>query len=275
MPELPEVETVKNQLCKIVLNKKIASVDVFSTNLKIPVNPDNLQKLVEKQISAIQRKGKYLLFRFVGSNLGLVVHLAMAGKLIFQKHPQAVATHEICRFAFADGSSLSYFDHRHFGVVDVVDFNHLPKYLTNVAPDPFEEAWNADTFYQALQKKAAPIKSVLLDQHIISGIGNIYACEALFMSQINPWTSAKNVTKDQASVLLENIKEVLKLGISTGGASFRDYQQLDGGVGNFQSFNKVYSRAGKKCLGLACIEIITVQKLGGRSTYFCIVCQKK
>jgi formamidopyrimidine-DNA glycosylase len=275
MPELPEIETVKMQLARVLLGQALAGVDVLANKI---VRGD-LKVLVGKKVEGVERMGKVLLIDF-GSGLKLGFHFKMTGQLIYDDGKTRVAgghptedfnrkmpsSHTRAIFTF-DKGKLFFNDQRLFGWIEI-----NPKFVDKLGPEPFEIT--AEEFAIRIGKTRRPIKIAIMDQEIISGVGNIYANDALWEAGIDPSTPSNKLSAEKLELLLEKISLVLREGIKFGGATASDskYISLHGLGGHYQDHFRVYDRGGKDCLTCgAKIERIT---LGGRGTFFCPKCQK-
>lgn len=281
MPELPEVEIVRRGLEGAVRGKKIKRVQLNRPNLRFAI-PDNFQQILEGQvIDSLSRRGKYILV-FLDDGNGFVLHLGMSGvvKIIPAGDGYQPEKHDHIVMDFEDGGCVVYHDPRRFGFVDLITRDGWAAYssFAGMGPEPLSNAFSAEVLFEALQRKAAPIKTALLDQKVVAGLGNIYVCEALFMAGIHPIRPANKVLREEAEVLSRCIKEVLMKAIESGGSSLKDYYHTDGSLGYFQHSFAVYDRVGRVCpkcevarREAGCVERI-VQ--GGRSTFFCAFQQK-
>ncbi len=276
MPELPEVETVRSQLQERIADRTITDVTLRRPDLRWPIPIDLHDRLTGAKITSIVRHGKYL-FILTDKPDGLGAHLGMSGSFRtvdkgdnaeFGKHDHAVIT-------FKDGGKLVFNDPRRFGALFLTSSAdwRQDKQLANKGPDPVTEKITAEWFHGQLQKRKTPIKVALLDQGLLSGVGNIYASEALFMAKIKPARPAQDLTKKQAGMLLDAIHAVLAKAIAFKGSTLRNYAHIDGGVGGFQNEFLVYGQAGKTCP--VCHSSIIVKSVqAGRATYSCPKCQK-
>lgn len=268
MPELPEVETVKNMLKKFVLNKKIVKCDVYFDNIISYPNIKEFKKNIKGQkIKDIKRRGKWLLFEL--DDYYLLSHLRMEGKY-FIKENEEISKHEHVIFLLDDGKTLRYQDTRKFGKMYLLDKENIYEKnpLCKLGLEPFDKNLNSVYLKEKLNKK--PIKTYLLDQSIIAGIGNIYADEILFLSKINPMESGNNLTEQNLNDIIENTKKVLKKAIDFGGTTIKSYSS-NGHAGNFQNELLVHTKG----VCPICKGNITKISIGGRSSYFCENCQKK
>jgi len=269
MPELPEVETVVQSLKKVLLNKKIADIEIrYDKIIRMPLEQFKA-KLIGAEIKDITRKAKYLIFNF--DNFSMVSHLRMEGKFHYNLNKREYGKHEHIIFHFTDGTELIYDDVRKFGEMHLRDNKELfeTNPLKKLGPDA-----NTDIdqkVFEKVLKKAIPVKSFLLDQTIIGGIGNIYADEILFMSGIHPLRLASTLTYADMTRILAASKEVLNKAISLGGTTIKSFSSGDIS-GLFQNELCVHTKKGEECP--SCKTIIEKIKVGGRGTYFCSVCQK-
>lgn len=271
MPELPEVETVKETLKKHVLNKKIVDVKVYYENIiSVPKSNEFVKKCIGKKIIDIKRRGKWLIFDL--EDYYLVSHLRMEGKYFIRNKVDEKLKHEHVSFIFSDNTSLRYNDTRKFGRMYLLEkdnaYNIPP--LSELGLEPFDDKLNVLYLKEKYKNKRLPIKTVLLDQSIIVGIGNIYADEILFLSKINPLKRCSELNDKELFLIIENTKKVLKEAITLGGTTIISYESSEGVHGRFQ--NKLLVHTKTECPICKCkIEKI---KVGGRGTYFCPICQK-
>ena len=266
MPELPEVETIKRELGKAVLGKKI--IDVIVNNPKIIKEPsrENFVKgLKNTTIKSILRKGKLLIFE-LSSGKALTIHLKMTGQLIYPGTGQKSRI----SFKFFDGKILDFNDNRLFGEMRLLDDWKSLKFIKELGPEPFD--LTLEQFKQMLVKKKTKIKPLLMDQTFISGVGNLYANEALFRAKIHPARPSPSLSDKEKEKLFKEIKNTLYEAISHKGSSVDQYVQLSGKQGEYVKYLKVYDREGEKCY--KCKGKIKRISLGGRGTYFCSKCQK-
>jgi formamidopyrimidine-DNA glycosylase len=279
MPELPEVETVCRGLAKALLHARINDVEQHRLDLRTKL-PKNLPaRLKGRRFEAIHRRAKYILIT-LDKNETLLMHLGMSGRLVIShddKRPPAKHDHLV--FHFDNGATLRFNDPRRFGMCDLVPTEKLPahKLLRHLGIEPFGKELTPAALAVKLKGKKTSIKDALMDQRLIAGIGNIYACEALFTARINPKRKAGACTKVQIAKLVPAIRKVLKAAIDSGGSTLRNYAQIDGELGGFQHHFAVYDRAGKRCPGCVCDVNKTggIQRIaqGGRSTFYCPVKQ--
>lgn len=266
MPELPEVETVKRELEKAVLGKKIAQVIINNPKvIKQPAKEAFVAGLTGAAIKNILRKGKLLILE-LSSGKSLCVHLKMTGQLIYPGN----AGQARVSFKLSDGKYLDFRDRRLLGELRLLDDWRSLKFIRELGPEPFD--LTADKFKQMLASKKTKIKPLLLDQTFICGVGNLYAAEALFRARIHPERPALSLSDKEKEALLKEIKDTLIEAIQHRGSSVDQYLQLSGEPGGYVKYHKVYGRQGKPCV--VCKSLIKRINLGGRGTYFCQKCQK-
>lgn len=273
MPELPEVETVKESLKIRLKGKKILSANVIYNNIiAYPEVKDFIKQISNQTINDMKRRGKFLLFDL--DDYYLLSHLRMEGKYFFKTKDDVLDKHEHVTFDLDSGEELRYKDTRKFGKMylikkeDIDDVGPL-KYL---GLEPWDENLTSNYLLNKFKNKKLPIKSVLLDQSIIVGIGNIYADEILFMCKINPLKHCNLITEEEASNIIKYTKEVLEKAIKMGGTTIRTYSSVDGVHGLFQEELLVHGK--DKGLCPKCKNNISKIKVGGRGTYYCEKCQK-
>ncbi|MDD5236645.1 MAG: DNA-formamidopyrimidine glycosylase [Candidatus Omnitrophica bacterium] len=266
MPELPEVETIKRELLKAVLGKKITAVEIHNPKvIREPAVEKFKQGLKGAVIRNILRKAKVLILELANGK-SLVIHLKMTGQLVYP------GTGERSRVSFrlSDGKALDFNDQRLFAELRLLDDWRSLKFIQALGPEPAD--LSEEQFKQRLDKKKTKIKPLLLDQTFIAGVGNLYAAEALFRARINPFRSAASLTDKEKGVLLKEIQATLREAIEHKGSSVDQYVQLSGSPGGYVKYHKVYDRKGKPCL--VCKTPIQRITQAGRGTYFCPKCQK-
>ena len=272
MPEIAEVETVKNTLKKRIRNKRIKSVDVYYEPI-IESDLDSFKKnLVDESFIDIKRRGKWLIFET--EHYYLLSHLRMEGKYFIKDKNDPKDKHEHVIFTFQDDSTLRYADTRKFGRMNLILKQDLDstECIKKQGLEPGDQDLTSDYLLQKFKNKHIPIKTALLDQTIISGLGNIYANEVLFYAKVNPLVPACKVTKKECERIALGANEIIEEAIKMGGTTIRSYTSSLGVTGRFQQNLKVHKREGEKCFVCGCI--IENIKVGGRSTYFCPKCQK-
>ena len=287
MPELPEVEIVRQSLDKKIKQKSVKKVIIRNRNLRFQI-PNNFKSyLKNKKIIKVGRFSKYLIINFSGGGYCLV-HLGMSGTIhILDKKKYLKFTntsfyhsrilpkkHNHVELIF-DSFKVVYNDPRRFGFFELIkNSNELKKRFKHLGPEPFDINFNLNYVFNFFRKKNKDIKSFLLDQRFVSGIGNIYASEILFFSKINPFKKAKLLSKQECKKIILNIKKILLKAISRGGSSIRNFKDVSGAKGYFQKEFKVYQREGNKCKNFGCSSIIKKKNISNRSTFFCVSCQK-
>jgi formamidopyrimidine-DNA glycosylase len=281
MPELPEVETVRLGIEASFCGKAIISADVRRYDLRKNVPHDFADRLRKKNIKSLKRRGKYIIFEFADeSDEVAILHLGMSGRVhiitpdvssfyVPGKHDHIIIDVE-------DGTRFVYEDPRRFGMFYLHNAGDWRKSspFDVMGPEPLEYSWNGDVLFDTLHRKSAPIKSLLLDQRIVAGLGNIYVCEALYRVGINPKLKGKELALANCSELVRVIKGVLLEAIEVGGSTLRDYKKTDGSLGYFQHRFRVYGREGEACMKEGCSGTIERIIQSGRSTFYCPVCQK-
>lgn len=272
MPELPEVETVRRSLLGLIQNKTIKDIHVYYAKIIVGDPEVFVTALQERKLLTIDRRGKYLLFRF-DHDLTMISHLRMEGKYFVRQSTEPENKHVHVVFEFTDGSVLQYQDVRKFGRMQLVQTGTEAQVsgIKALGPEPFSRDFKVDSFYTALRRHHKAIKQVLLDQHVVTGLGNIYVDEVLWLSQISPLLPANAITRAQAEVLHDNIIQELKMAVDHGGTTIRSYVDANGNTGQFQFDLHVYGRQGQSCEH--CGTTIEKIKLGGRGTHFCPQCQ--
>ena len=280
MPELPEVETIKNAVKQKIGMAKIKRVVVRNPSLRSPVPDDLPDAVVGAKICKYERIAKYIAIH-LSNKLTILWHMGMSGKIkIYEDEPEVFEKHDHIVFT-TDKGCVVYNDPRRFGLFTYCKTAELDKdsRLKNVGIDPFDKELDANFLFTKLQKrKKQPIKQALLDQKIINGIGNIYASEILYKSRISPLRLAGDVKIDECKKIIESTRIVLSDAIEKGGSTLRDYKQPDGNIGYFQNLHCVYNKMGQKCPDCTCNFAKTkgIKKvvMGGRSTFYCESLQK-
>jgi formamidopyrimidine-DNA glycosylase len=286
MPELPEVEIVRQSLNKKIKQKKVEKVIIRNRNLrfKIPLNFESFLK--NHKIITVKRFSKYLIF-YLSNNSYCLLHLGMSGTIhlihdnkknsrtntSFYSSHKLPKKHNHIEIKFKD-MKIVYNDPRRFGFFQLIkNLKSLRKRLNHLGPEPFQSKFNLKYIYNSFKEKEKNIKSLLLDQRFVSGIGNIYANEILFFSQINPFTKAKFISKKECKKIIIYSKKVLLNAIKKGGSSIRDFKNISGDEGGYQEDFKVYQKEGLKCKRSNCNGIIKKKTISNRSTFFCNTCQ--
>lgn len=273
LPELPEVETVRRGLNRLVKGKVISKVEVtYAPMIKTGVDAF-CQDLIGQEILDVDRRGKYLLIYL--TDHVLISHLRMEGKYNFFADQVPANKHFHAFFTFIDGSTLVYQDVRKFGTMELLGKADVDAYFISrkIGPEPTEEDFDLEEFAKKLAKSKKPIKSHLLDQSLVAGLGNIYVDEVLFKAKVHPAQTSNQLSTDQVADLRQATIEVLQLGIEKGGSTIRTYKNALGMDGTMQDYLQVYGKTGQACPRCQ-TEIVKIQ-LGGRGTHFCPPCQVK
>lgn len=281
MPELPEVEVICNFLRDKITSKQISKVIVNRWDLRVPVTKDIDSLLKNKIIEDVKRRGKYLIwhtdsrppeieFRKRSSYIAVIMHLGMSGKLIYNAHNNHKHDHVI--FLLSDNTSVVFNDPRRFGLVIALDKEQITNFFNNLGIEPLTDEFNGSYLKKLLKNKKANIKSVLMDNRLMVGVGNIYASESLFRARISPLRLAGDLNHTECEKLAGEIKNTLHDAITAGGSTLKDYAQPSGSIGYFQNNFYVYDKMQESCK--ICNNTIKLIRQNGRSTYFCDICQK-
>lgn len=270
MPELPEVETTKRGLERLILTRRIIDCVVRNPHLRWKV-PDDIGDLLRNAtILSLTRRAKYLLLNT--SHGSLLLHLGMSGSIRVVATDTPVNPHDHVDIVLDNGSLLRYRDPRRFGLMLWAGDHPLQHpLLSKLGPEPLCDEFNSDYLYRISRKRKTSIKQLLMDSQVVSGIGNIYANEALFMSAIRPAKRAAGLTRVASQTLCQAIKQVLLNAIAAGGSSLRDFTHADGNPGYFQQQLFVYGREGEPCQ--QCGHAIKSKRIGQRSSFYCPQCQ--
>lgn len=271
MPELPEVETIRQKLIPHILNKKISHIQVRRFDLRIPL-PQEVLNFVNATVIRIHRRSKYLLID--GSHgQTLLIHLGMSGRLFFCDPELSFDKHDHVCFDFSEKKHLRFRDPRRFGLITCCDSQHLNEHplLRHLGPEPLENSFNHKWLYQMCQTSQAPIKNVVMNAKNVVGVGNIYACESLFLAKIHPQRPAKTLTPQDTKRLASAIKKVLEESVKMGGTTFRDFVDANQMPGLHQVNLTVYGCENRPCK--KCDTKIKRIILAGRSSFFCPTCQ--
>lgn len=276
MPELPEVETVVRTLKKQIKGKTFKKINIrYGKILKTDTETAFKKKLIGQTINDIKRAGKHIIF--ILDDYALISHLRMEGKYYIFKNSNEVEVgreHVMIEFEMSDGTIIFYHDTRRFGTMHLLPLKEYMGLdpLNKLGPEPWDPKCTTEYMFDKIKNKKTAIKTVLLDQTIMAGLGNIYVDEVLFDCKINPTTPACNITKKQVAQLIESSKKIMEFAISLGGTSINSYTSSLGVSGKFQNELKVHTMKGKECP--RCKTIISKSKVNGRGTYTCEKCQK-
>jgi len=283
MPELPEVETVRRGIAPVMEGELIANVQVNRPDLRWPFPDRMAERLKGRHVTQVRRRSKYILVD-VDSGETLLIHLGMSGRILISGDPQgrfvhdhpAVQKHDHVVFEMRSGARITYNDPRRFGAMDLLDRAGADEHplLRDIGPEPFGNGFAPDPFFSAIKGRNSPIKSVLLDQKTVAGLGNIYVCETLFRAGIDPQTKANKLSRKRADSLVPIIRDVLSEAIEAGGSSLKDFRQADGELGYFQHSFDVYGRENEPCRTVDCKGTIRRIVQSGRSTFLCAQCQR-
>ncbi len=276
MPELPEVETAMRGIERVLRGKSLSSVEIIRHDLRFAIPNNMIALLTGKTCIELKRRGKYIILIFT-DNVVAILHLGMSGRIRIYDPTQSFErkTHDHFILTLNDQSRIVYHDPRRFGMFYL---SRSPQWdeekpFSTMGPEPLEN-WHGANLFKALRKKKSPIKTVLLDQDVVSGLGNIYVCEALFCAKISPLRMAHDLSKKECGVLVECSQNVLIKAIEAGGSTLRDYQKTDGSLGYFQYQFSVYDKEDEPCPGKKCRGTIKRIVQAGRSTFYCPICQK-
>ena len=282
MPELPEVETVRRGLSPAMTGAVIARADVNRPDLRWPFPPRMAERLTGQQVLGLRRRSKYILADLSGGET-LLIHLGMSGRMLVSGDPLGVFVHEHPApekhdhvvLHMDNGARITFNDPRRFGAMDLMatDSADRHKLLAVLGPEPLGNDFHEGHLIAAFAGKNTPVKSALLDQRIVAGLGNIYVCEALFRARISPVRKAGRIAKPRVAALVPIIRDVLSEAIEAGGSSLRDFRQADGELGYFQHCFDVYGRENAPCRTPGCGKPIVRLVQSGRSSFYCRSCQ--
>jgi len=278
MPELPEVETIRGQLNKLLTGKKIKKVQISLPKMVKLTLAEFKKIVISAKINCVARRAKILIFE-LSNDWSLLVHLKMSGRLIFRKKGEALKEQDIkwnhLIYDFQDGSQLFHNDLRQFGYVKAMKTDELAEFFEKekLGPEPLEKDFTLDDFSAILTKRPkAKIKQFLMDQQNLAGIGNIYSDEILFFALVHPLRKVGGLKQQEIKKIFEGIKKILPEAYKFRGSSNNDYLDAFGKKGDYVPRLKVYGREGEKCKN--CGGIIQRLKIGGRSAHFCPACQR-
>ncbi|MFY0646387.1 bifunctional DNA-formamidopyrimidine glycosylase/DNA-(apurinic or apyrimidinic site) lyase [Sulfitobacter geojensis] len=283
MPELPEVETVMRGLAPAMQGTVIAQADVNRPDLRWPFPADMARRLTGQTVLQLRRRSKYILAD-LSSGESLLIHLGMSGRMLVsgdplgqfvREHPMA-EKHDHVVFHMANGARITFNDPRRFGAMDLLDTATAAqhKLLAVLGPEPLGNDFHEAHLIAAFKGRNTPVKSALLDQRIIAGLGNIYVCEALYRAGIHPARKAGKLSRPRVAALVPIIRDVLGEAIQAGGSSLKDFRQADGELGYFQHSFDVYGREGAPCKSPECTQVIKRIVQSGRSSFYCSQCQR-
>ena len=289
MPELPEVEVVKRSLTRKVQNLIIQKVNIKDSKLRYHLDKNKFRKIIGLRIKKIERKSKFLLF-FLNKNFIMMVHLGMTGKFFFvdRKNTKLKTSfyynidykkeqkYDRVEFILNKNQKLIYNDVRKFGFIKLLSNKEYKDnfHLIHLGPEPLKNTFNYTYFKNYIKGRSRVIKDILMDQKFVSGLGNIYANEILFLSKVKPSRKVKNLKEFELKKIINFTKEVLKNAIELGGSSIKDFSSSNGKKGSFQQHFNVYGKKGATCTNTTCRSIIVKSSISNRSTFFCDNCQK-
>jgi len=287
MPELPEIEIVKRSLFKMINKARITDIKINNKNLRYKLSSSFKENLINEKITNISRRSKYLII-YLNKKI-LLIHLGMSGKLLLLRKKDNILfktsfyydynitkKHNHILFFLNNDFILIYNDVRRFGFLKLYKNSKLNeiKFINRLGIEPLSKSFNYMYFKNFINKKKKNIKSLLMDQSFVSGLGNIYVNEVLFLSRINPIRACNNLRKKEILSLILNIKKILKFSISRGGSSIKDFKNAYGQSGKFQEFFNVYGKENKRCSRISCNGKIIKKILSNRSYFFCNLCQR-
>jgi len=286
MPELPEIEIVKRSLLKMINKAKIIDIKIKNKNLRYKIPNTFSKNLIGEKILRISRRSKYLIFHF--KKKLLLIHFGMSGKFLivrskdnkmfktsFYYDLNILAKHNHIYFFLNNGLALIYNDVRRFGFFKLFENIKLKEiiYLKKLGPEPFSVLFCIKYVQKFIKNRKKNIKNLLMDQTFVSGLGNIYVSEALFLSKIHPLRQCNNLERSSIKNLIYNIKKILKISINQGGSSIKDFKNTYGKSGNFQQFFNVYGQENKNCSRISCKGKIKKISISNRSSFYCNSCQ--
>ena len=271
MPELPEIETIRLALDRLVIHRIINKITLIRQEY-LECGLSLCSSVSGGAVESVERRGKFLAIH-LNNQFSLLHHLGMSGRLILTGTQTPLEPHTHIRILLDDGSELRQSDPRRFGFVAVFHADHLLEFPSwkQLGCDPFQIT--VKELFDLMQPRKKPVKNFLLDQHFVAGLGNIYVDESLFRAQIHPLSPCGDISLAKTKILLRHIQAVLAESIAAGGSSTSDYQKLDGTFGEFQKQHRVYRRTGEPCY--VCGNAIDRMVLGGRSTHYCPHCQER
>ncbi|MBS0287147.1 MAG: bifunctional DNA-formamidopyrimidine glycosylase/DNA-(apurinic or apyrimidinic site) lyase [Proteobacteria bacterium] len=270
MPELPEVETTCRGIAPFIVGQKISAINVHETRLRWEVPTQLLKKkLVQQPIIGVTRRAKYIQIH-VSTGI-LLIHLGMSGTLRITSPKEPLKKHDHLELGIAQSLVLRFNDPRRFGAVLFCEPEQTLLPLKHLGIEPLDKAFTGEYLFQKAHKHRKAIKTFIMDQHIVVGVGNIYANEALFLANVHPTKPANKLSLNQCNLLVSAIKKILKAAIKQGGTTLKDYHQSNGKPGYFSQKLAIYDREGLGCL--KCGHLIKALRIAQRATYFCPYCQ--
>jgi formamidopyrimidine-DNA glycosylase len=283
MPELPEVETVRRGLAPVMEGAVIVRADVNRLDLRWPFPARMAERLTGQRVERLRRRSKYVLAD-LSSGETLLIHLGMSGRMLISGDPlgsfvhdhPAAQKHDHVVFHMENGARITFNDPRRFGAMDLMETAQADahKLLAVLGPEPLGNDFYDSILVNAFKGRNTPVKSALLDQRIVAGLGNIYVCETLFRAGISPRRKAGRIATPRVAAMVPIIRDVLSEAIEAGGSSLRDFRQADGELGYFQHSFDVYGREGEPCRTQGCTATIARIVQSGRSSFYCPRCQR-
>ena len=276
MPELPEVQTVIEGIKPKILNKRIIDFKKYIPKLRYPISQSIRKKVKGKFVKAIYRRAKYIIID-LENNQSIVIHLGMSGRIIISGSGSSQSskhTHFIIKFS--DKVKLIYIDPRRFGLIRVLPSDSLlkSKIFNHLGVEPLDKEFSGRCLKKICENKKSSIKSTIMNQKYVVGIGNIYASESLFLAKVNPLKISCSLSIQECNLIVQSVKQVLNKSINQGGSSINDYAMVSGKLGNYQNKLEVYGREGLICRKRTCQSEILRIVIAQRSTFYCPVCQK-
>lgn len=270
MPELPEVETTRRGLARLITEKTIKHIHIHQPQLRWPV-PDEIHRLEGQQITGLKRRGKYLLIEMASEN-HILMHLGMSGSISVVAANSRLKKHDHFEIILSDQTILRFHDPRRFGCILLTD-NNPEKHalLSSLGPEPLDPAFNGQWLKDTAGQRKVNVKNFIMNAHVVVGVGNIYASEALYKAGIHPKRAASRISLRRYHVLAQAIKSVLEQAIEAGGTTLQDFSNSDGKPGYFQQQLQVYGRQGKPCN--VCNHVIKKILIANRSSFYCQQCQ--
>ncbi|MET1256322.1 bifunctional DNA-formamidopyrimidine glycosylase/DNA-(apurinic or apyrimidinic site) lyase [Aliikangiella maris] len=274
MPELPEVETSCRGIAPHCIAQKITDIVIREKRLRWPVDPELPALFKNKLISSVSRRGKYLLINceLSGKHQSLMIHLGMSGSLRVITENSPINKHDHLDIVLSNGKLIRYNDPRRFGSVQLNLLGDTHPLLVKLGVEPLHESFNTDYLLSICKKRQVAIKALIMNSHVVVGVGNIYAQEALFRAAIHPSRQANRISVKRLEILVETIKQVLSEAIEAGGSSLKDFTSVEGKPGYFQHTHQVYGRGGEPCIN--CGLPLKQTTIAQRTTVYCGNCQK-
>jgi formamidopyrimidine-DNA glycosylase len=269
MPELPEVETTARGIAPFLIGQRFTAIRVNQPSLRWPIPPDFSKRLLNQTCLSVSRRAKYLLIET--EHAGILSHLGMSGSFRLVDPSMPLKTHDHVQIAVGD-LELRYHDPRRFGCLLWADSDRAKQLVDHLGPEPLSDAFDGDWLYAQSRRRSIAVKSFIMTNAVVVGVGNIYASESLFLSGIHPSRAANRISKVRYRVLAEAIKNVLARAIESGGTTLRDFVNGQGEPGYFQQTLMVYGRDGERCH--RCDGLIQSRVIGGRNSYYCSHCQR-